>query len=150
VCFSVEATPCCVGVDGVGEPLFHLQGRLEVLDRAAAPADQVVMVSREFLSEFEARELIAADDAVHDTDLFEQCQVPVGRALGQTGVLCDQLPGGHGPASPRQCLEQDATTRGQPLTGAAQPRRHLYLDVLGHEQEPTVVVSYLQWEPFSF
>ena len=90
-----------VGVEAMlgGDPLersievgLDVGGRREVLDLAAPGADQVMMVvPSEILGQLVARELVAADDAVHHPGLLEHGQVPVGRRLGQGPVPRQQL-----------------------------------------------------------
>ena len=54
-------------------------------------ADEVVVVTGEILGELPARELVGADDAVHDAGFLEHHEVAVHRALREVGALVEDL-----------------------------------------------------------
>jgi hypothetical protein len=119
--------------DGVGQSLFNLPGCFEVFYRAAARADEVVVVvTCELLGDLEASVLVTAHDAVDDPRLFEEGEVPVGRALREALLGGNELGCGEGTASPSQSVDQDPAARGVALARQAEPGNHHGLKVVDH------------------
>jgi len=95
----------------------------EVLDHTAVDTDQVVMVSNDLFGEFVPLSIIRAGNALHDPDLFEHCQVPVDRTLGQLRLGFDQFVGGDRPSEIGEKFDQLPTARGVPLANPGDHRR---------------------------
>ena len=76
---------------GRGDRALEPGRRGDVLDPPARRADEVVVVAGEVLGELPARELVGADDAVHDAGLLEHDEVAVHRALREVGPLVEDL-----------------------------------------------------------
>ena len=79
------------------------------------------MVAGEVLGELPARELVGADDAVHDAGLLEHHEVAVHRALREVGTVVEDLGDRERPARGGERVEQRLTVRGEPLAHGAQP-----------------------------
>ena len=83
----------------------------------------VMMVAGEVLGELVARELGVGDDAVHDTRVLEELQVPVRAALGEAGVGVEDLGKGERPTGRGEHIDQRVASGCRALPGAPQPGR---------------------------
>ena len=93
--------------------------QLEVGHQAAVGAQQVVVVAGQVLGQLEAGELVDGHDAPDHAGLGQHGQGAVGRALGQGGVVLEDL--GDGQGSPGD-LEGVDHRRGGWWCSAARPR----------------------------
>ncbi len=106
--------------DGTFEP----GRRGGVLHAATLRADEVMMmVTGEVLAELPAREFAIGDDAVDDSCLFEDDQVPVDRALGEVGAALEDLGDRDRPAGLVENLDQRSPVGGEALSDGVQPQR---------------------------
>ena len=81
VVLGAEAGRAGDGGGGRRHRAFEPRRRGHVLDASARRADEVVVVTGEVFGELPARELVGADDAVHDARLLEHDEVAVHGAL---------------------------------------------------------------------
>src|SRR3954466_5456686 len=86
-----EATASRGSLEGALDLRLDPGRQREVLDGAAGRADQVVMMLGQVLGQLEAGELPSAEHPPNDSGLFEQREVAVGRALGQSVLRIQQL-----------------------------------------------------------
>ena len=123
--------------DGVGERLLDPSRRLEVLDRAAADAHQMMVMTGEVFGHLEPSELVGAQHPAHDTGLLEHRQVAVGRALRQLAPRGHQLRGGHRAARLHERFHEHAPAGGVALIHASQPRGGHGVQVFAHGEQHT-------------
>ena len=96
--------------DGVGQASLNARWGVKIFDRTAAHADQVMVVAAgQLFGKFEASEVIAPHDPVHDPSLFEDGQVAVGGALRHAAAAGHQFRGGHRMIRRSQGLHQGLT-----------------------------------------
>ena len=69
-------------------------------------ADEVVVVAGEILGQLPARELVGADDAVHDPGVLQHDEVAVHRALRESGPVVEDLGDGERPRRGDERVEQ--------------------------------------------
>ena len=115
---------------------FERVGNCEVQDRAAARADQVVVMIGEVLGQFKASKLVGSDDSMHHTAGLEHGQVPVRRALGERSCLQD-LGRGEGTTGLAQHLDQAAPPGGVALPIVTEQDANGSVQIVAHDPNPT-------------
>lgn len=80
------------------------------------------MVAGQLLRELEASELVARDDAVHDACLLEDDEVPVHRALRETGAGPEHLGNRQWSRRGGEDVDDGSALRREPLSHASQSR----------------------------
>ena len=78
------------------------------------------MVAGEVLGELPARELVGAEDAVHDTGFLEHHEVAVDGALRQVGSLVEDLGDRERASGGGERVEQSLAVRGEALSDGPQ------------------------------
>jgi thiol-disulfide isomerase/thioredoxin len=91
---------------GGGDRTLEARRRGDVLHPPARRADEVVVVSGEILGQLPARELVGADDAVHDPGVLQHDEVAVHRALCEPGPVVEDLGNGERSRRGNERVEQ--------------------------------------------
>ncbi len=103
--------------------------RVDVFDRPALDADEVVVVAGEILGQLVAGELVVGDDPTDGPGLFEHDQVPIHRALRQLGLRVEDLVDREGPGRRPERLDDGEAVARRPLAGPGDP-----VADLGHQR----------------
>jgi len=109
----------------------------EVGNRAAARADEVVVVLGEVLGELVASEVVASHDAGDGIGRFQDGEVPVDTGLGECLVGGEDLGDGQRPVAGLEDRDQPASTGGVALVVTAEEGSDFVVDVVvGHHSQP--------------
>ena len=81
-----------------------------------------MVVVGELLGELVPSEVVAGDDAVHDTDALEDGEIAVGRALGEAPLASKDLRDGEGSVGVREHLDEAPPVRRVALIRVLKPR----------------------------
>lgn len=119
--FDAEAVLASRVVDRRGNGSLERRARSEIFDPSARVADQVMVMPGEFLGEFEAREVVAGDDALHDFGGFEHHQIAIGAALRELGVGVEDFGERQGTIAAGQHGQEQAAPFGESLVHSPQP-----------------------------
>lgn len=112
----------------------------EVGDIPTARANEVVMVPRNELGEFEAGVVVAGNDSGHRSNLFENREVSVHTRLRQRRVALENLRQGERAITSLQCCNDATTASRVALVSVAEQRRYLIINFsFGHEVRLVVV-----------
>src|SRR5687768_4453926 len=103
-------------------------GRVDVLDAAAAPAHQVVVMFGQLFGQLEPGLAVGARDAAQDTGLLEHAEVAVQRTDGALATR-RQLSRRQWPTRSDEGVDQGATVARVSLVEPPQPARHRRVDV---------------------
>src|SRR5436190_2091294 len=103
---------------------FGVDIRGEIPDESAGRADDVVMVPRELFRELVPAEAVLRDDAVDDTGVLEDREIPIRRAHGELAPPLEDLVDREWLHGRPKDLEQRTAARGEALADTLEPARN--------------------------
>lgn len=124
-----EASSVCCGCEIAVDQAFEFVVEVDVGDRAAPVADQVVVVFEEWLSELEVGVITADGDPLDHAALLEDVEVAVRGALRQIGFVFEDLGQGHGSAGAYDGIHESSAAVGVAMVVAREAVSDLGVDV---------------------
>lgn len=120
-------------VEGPIEHALESRRWLKVSHRTTGDADEVVVVRREILGQLEAGTRVGhGHNSAHRASLFKHLEIAVERALGQPGLVVDDLGDGQGPVGGGEGVDELPTPAGVALPNPPQPLGYLAVYVSAH------------------
>src|SRR6476619_4153932 len=114
------------------ERSLELLGNVHITHLAASRTDEVVVVADQVLGQLVPPELLIRHQPAHHPGLLERGEVPVDRALFETGATREDVRDRHGAPRVGEQLDQSPTLRRVPLAGRPESRRRGRVEVAAH------------------
>src|SRR5512132_1334940 len=114
------------------ERSLELLGNVHITHLAASRTDEVVVVADQDLGQLVPPELLVRHQPAHHPSLLERGEVPVDRALFETGAAREDVRDRHRAPRVGEQLDQSPTLRRVPLAGRTEPRRRGRVEVEAH------------------
>ena len=149
---------------GIRQALLHhalnVTIEVDILDSAAADADQMVMVPQQRLGQLEVGVIASGADAANDPAANQHIQIAVRRALGQFRISGHDVGQRHGLPSPGQHFNKLSPAAGVAVILPSQPGADLGVDLseivpvirrgegLGSHLISSISPDCCEWHPF--
>jgi hypothetical protein len=109
--FEFESTVLCNSRHAHGQYFFDFSGNVHVENQSTTDTHEVVVMTLQFLGEFERRSVSVRENLDDDACSLEDRQVSIHAALGQIGIEGDDVRGSHWMGRLHECIDKPSPTR---------------------------------------
>ena len=124
--FGAKTDAACQIVRGFKDALFQLGRDLDVVDRTAVRAHDVMVMARQVVSKLVVGELAVSEQPMHHTGRFEVSEIAVDGADRKRVVTIDDLGNRERPPRRREDSDERGPARGEALAVLGEPARDAF------------------------